>query len=864
MPRIILIIIYLILFTVQIIASGKISGKVTDADTGEPLIGVNIIIRGTVIGAATDVDGSYFLINLKPGTYSLEATYVGFEKTIIENITVRTDLTTNVDFQMKLSSIETDMITVVAQEPPIQKDLTSSRQSFSAEEIASAPVETLSDLIIIQAGVSPLEITERAEVISDAPGDGLHIRGGRENETAFLIDGVRVDNPIWGGSNYAQNSSGSAVKEISTTLGTFNAEYGGKMSGIINLVTKEGGDKISGSLSFNTDNFGVSEYDRNTFRGELTLDGPVYLVDNLSFLLNIQGRTTNGRFVGYEIPNWSDLKGNLPIDSPDRRERSADWRDELHGLFKLTWRITPSLRLMGSYIISDKQELKYKHEYKYLPLGMPWNDTRTQGLTLALTHQISHSSYYELVLSRQHIGHFLGIHKTGPQRMLAASNDTEEIFGFNYAGAYSKLWRDTVETYEAKAIFTSQVSKVHLVKAGFGTRRLDLFHQQDHAWTDPSREIVVGTDADGNPVTKVFPEHQSYNNIDPVEYSAFIQDKMEFDDIGMIINLGLRWEQWGLPLKYMENPEKPLETKMIDVKPKNRFSPRFGLSYPISDKAAFHFAYGHFYQFPSYVNFLTGINTEGVYGDRPNLLSIGLAILNPNMKPEKSITYEAGVQFSVASDITMNVTAFYRELADLIGVRWIRSAGYVYFDNVDFGNVKGVEVIVDKRFSNNFSARINYTFSQTLISTSSPLTASQSIGTSSIAFRTELADWDRPHDLSVYLRYSLANTVNFSLSSIAKSGRPYSVLAETPNTERMPWNINFDGKISTDLNFFGLKQTVFVKVYNIFDRKNIYSVYSVTGKWDDDGDSGTPYASDANPRRISDGRRIRVGFDIEF
>jgi len=859
--------IYTFLFTfisISIIkaGSGKISGRVTDAVTSEPLVGVNIMLEGRQLGAATDIDGYYFIINLEPGVYTMVASYVGYEQTTIEKITVRSDLTSKVDFEMSMTSISTKEIIVTAKEPPIQKDLTSSLQSFSSADIDAAPIEEIQDLLVMQAGISMLDISERASVIYDAPGDGIHVRGGRENETAFLIDGVRVDNPIWGGSQYSQKSSGSTVKEISSTLGTFNAEYGGKMSGIINLTTKDYGDRIRGELLFQTDNIGLESFNRETYRGELTISGPI--VKNFGFMVNIQGRTTDGRFPGYEIPHWTDLKGELPIDSPDAVEVPADWRDELHGLAKLSWNITPSLRLMGTYILSHTQRLRYKHEYKYYPSGMPWSDTKSQGFTLGLTHQISNSSFYQLRLSRQDLGHFFGLHPIREQELNSGSSGKEDIYGFRYSGAYSNYWRDTVITYEAGINFTSQVSNTHLLKTGINYRQLDLFHLQDHTGTTPTIEIVTGVDENGDPIKEIFEDHKSYNNIKPLEYSAFIQDKMEFDEIGMVINLGLRWERWDLPMQYMEDPDNPKETNMLDVKAKDRISPRLGISYPISDKAAFHFAYGHFFQFAPYVDFLTGVNQKGPYGDFPNLLSIGLAIANPNMKPEKSVTYEAGVQASLATDLTLNVTAFYRELADLIGVTWMKNAGYVFFDNVDFGNIKGIEIILNKHFSNQFSLRLNYTYSQTLISTSSPLTAAQTIGSSAIAYRTQLADWDRPHVLAVIFRYSPPKILDFSFNFRAKSGRPYSVLAQTPNTERMPWFINLDVKVAKTFDVWSSRLNLFLKIYNVFDRNNIYSVYPVTGLWDDDGDIGTPPAKDADPRRISDGIRLLLGLSLRI
>jgi len=842
--------------------TGKISGVVKDAETGEALVGVNIMLQGRQIGAASDIDGFYYIINVDPGIYTLAASYVGYEKIIIEEIVIRSDLTSKVDFQMSMTSISTQEVTVIAKEPPIQKDLTSSRQTFSGMEIDTAPIEDLQDLLVMQAGISIVDINERADIIADSPGDGLHVRGGRENETAFMIDGVRVDNPIWGGSLYSQRSSGSTVKEISSTLGTFNAEYGGKMSGIINMNTRDAGERITAQLFFQTDNLGMESFNRNTYRGEATVRGPI--LKNLGFLINIQGRTTDGRLSGFEIPNWSDLNGQLPLDTPGGTETPADWKDELNGLAKLTWNVTPSLRIMGSYILSHVQRLRYKHQYKYLPSGMPWSDTKSQGLTFSLTHQFNRSTFYQAFFSRQDIGHFLGIHRVREQRLNAESNHDEDIYGFYYTGAYSNLWKDTVTTYEAGFNITSQLNNIHLVKAGANLRFMNLFHLQDHAWTSPSYEIVIGTDENGEPIKQVYEDHKSYNRIEPKEYFVYVQDKMEFDEIGMIINFGLRWERWDLPLEYMEEPDNPIETEMLPVEAKDRISPRFGISYPISERAAFHFAYGHFYQFASYISFLTGINQEGQFGDRPNLKSVGLAILNPNMKPEKSITYEAGVQASLGENLRINVTVFYRELADLLGVTWMKNAGYVYFDNVDFGNVKGIEVIFDKSFSNSIGARFNYTYSQTLISTSSPLTAAQTIGSTGIAYRTQLADWDRPHDIGLLFRYSPPKILDFSLIFRAKSGRPYSVLAQTPNTERMPWFLNLDLKIAKNIPLFSSNLNIFFKIYNIFDRNNILRVYPVTGLWDDDGDPGTPYAKDANPWRISDGRRILLGLTLRI
>ncbi|MFQ6003475.1 MAG: TonB-dependent receptor domain-containing protein, partial [Candidatus Zixiibacteriota bacterium] len=632
--------------------TGKISGTVKDAQNGEPLPGANVIIEGTTMGAATDINGFYFIINVPPGSYILKASMIGYTSERKTQVNVMSDMTSKVDFELSSTVLEVEGVTVVAERPAIQKDLTSSLQSFLGDEITGAPVENLPQLLEIQVGVSPLEVTERASVIRDIPGDGLHIRGGRENETAFLVDGVRVENPMVGGADYVQNTSGSTVTEMATILGTFNAEYGGKMSGVINLVTKEGSDKYSGQFSSYTDNFGLKQFDRNTFQSEITLSGPIPLLKNMTFFANAQIRTTDGRFRGYLIPKWTDSKGKVPIEdehgNPLGKEVSVDWKDEWNTLLKLSWRVSPTLKFFVSYVRAHVKKAKYYHSYKYLPFNMPWSDSKSDGFTFKLTHALSPSTFYELTSSYQRINFWTGVHKTREQRIVMGSRQDEPVYGFYYSGARNNYWADTTGTYQIAFNITSQINPTHLLKAGMDVRYLDLFHRLEVAWSTAVDEIVVGTDEEGNPIKRFFENHMAYTDARPLEWAAFVQDKMEFEHIGMILNAGVRWERWSVGEKYMEDPEVPIETSLLPTKPKTRVSPRLGISYPVSDKAAFHFAYGHFYQFPSYVDLLSGINDRGRYPGRPNLQQVGLAIFNPNIKPEKSVTYEAGVQTQLA------------------------------------------------------------------------------------------------------------------------------------------------------------------------------------------------------------------------
>ncbi len=211
--------------------TGKISGKIVDRDTNEPVIGANILINDTFFGAAADIDGYYYINNIPPGEYSVSITAIGYRKTTVTKVQVRIDLTTNLDVELISEAIELgEEVVVVAEKPLVIKDLTSTKETVSSEDIQMMPVEDIGAVVNLQAGVM----------------DG-HFRGGRSNEVAYLVDGIPVTDAFNGG-NSVEIENGS-VRELEVISGTFNAEYGQAMSGIVNIVTKEGSQKYEGNVS---------------------------------------------------------------------------------------------------------------------------------------------------------------------------------------------------------------------------------------------------------------------------------------------------------------------------------------------------------------------------------------------------------------------------------------------------------------------------------------------------------------------------------------------------------------------------------------------------------------------------------------
>lgn len=207
--------------TVALGQTGKIAGMVTDP-SGEPLPGVNVVIDGTTQGAVTDGDGFYTILNVRPGTYDLRASFIGFAPQVKEGVRVNIDLTTEVDFEMREEAVGLGEIIVAAQRPIVQRDISANVANLSAEEMVQLPVAGVEEVIDLQAGIEP----------------GLRVRGGGQDQLAVIVDGLSMrdgrDNTPFTGISY------TAVEEVQVQTGGFNAEYGNVRSGLINIVTKEG------------------------------------------------------------------------------------------------------------------------------------------------------------------------------------------------------------------------------------------------------------------------------------------------------------------------------------------------------------------------------------------------------------------------------------------------------------------------------------------------------------------------------------------------------------------------------------------------------------------------------------------------
>ena len=390
--------------------TGKIAGTVKGSDQ-TPIPGANVMLAGTTLGGVTDVDGGFILLNIPPGVYAMRVAMIGYKQTLVEAVRVRNDLTTTVNVTLSPTVLESgETVTVVAERQLIQKDMTGSIAAVGGDEIAKLPVQDIAQVIQLQAGV--------------VESGGLHIRGGRAGEVAYWVDGVATTDVFSGGMGL--DVENAAVSELQVISGTFNAEYGQAMSGIVNILTKEGGKEYEGQFKayagdyFSNDplfsvlksvrpgvdpvsgtRLSVGEFENPlkqfnpVLDAELTAGGPVPIFkDKLSFFVN-------GRYFSDEgylyCRRWFEPYGAVgdsalvPMNPYTRKSGQA----------KLTFRATPKLKLMYNAFYSDfNQDRSFQHDFRYNPGGVPKQFGMSTSHIFSVNHVLSPSTFYELKINR--------------------------------------------------------------------------------------------------------------------------------------------------------------------------------------------------------------------------------------------------------------------------------------------------------------------------------------------------------------------------------------------------------------------------------------------------------------------------------
>ena len=890
MKRILLLSLLFILPITYLFAgtTGKLAGKITDAKTGEGLPFVNITLVGTSIGGASDIDGNYVILNIAPGKYDVKVQYVGYRTQIIKDVSISIDLTTKLNVELSDQSVKLGEVVVEAKSRGVQKDVTSSQASVSNEQIENLPVAELNDVIQLQAGVTK------------GAGGEFHIRGGRASEIAYQVNGISVTDSY--DKTNGIEIDNSAVQELQVISGTFNAEYGDAMSGIINTVTKEGGSQFHGNVkvysgdyvSNHSDIFlGVNDINPvANYNIQGSLSGPIIKSNIANFFVNARYVSDDGYLNGRRDFTTTGAAGDGEIVS-------MNWSKRFIGLGNLSIAPAKGLKFNLEGLYSNNNFQDYDHSFKLEPDGNVFKFSRSYTTTFTMTHTPSQYTFYTIRGSYfNHTFNEYLYENPLDSRYLHPDSLNTVGFAFHDKGTNNHRFFRETKTFLVKFDFTSQVASKHLIKFG------GVFKSHELSFDNFNLEPKTVNGSPVIPFEPAIPTVASLNRDKyqdkPREGAFYFQDKIEFSKV--IINIGLRFDYFDSRGKILVDPQDPniyaplrpgLDSLSLakreplfykDATAKYQLSPRFGIAYPITATGVVHFSYGHFLQVPPFSFLYNNGNykvatTGGPFGP----------FGNPDINPQRTVMYELGLRQELG-EFLVDVTMFYRDIRDWVTsgpfIQTRNGVAYSIYTNKDYANVKGVTLNFNKRFSDHWALDFNYTYQVAEGSNSTPEEEffAQTGNNAPTLYLLPL-DWDQRHLINASLYFGAGN---FGASFIARfgTGLPYTpsitqftadrgiTSGFTRNTQRRPNQFNLDEKLDYSFNIGPIRLTLFARVFNLLDTKTVVNVFSDTGK-PDFTTEGQNVGNDPNrpntvaeyltrPWNYASPRKFQFGFEFNF
>ncbi len=859
---------------------GRIAGRVTDAQTGQGLPGANVVIVGTMMGAAADANGEYYILNIPPGRYEVRSSMIGFEATLMVDVVVHVGRTTNVDFELVDEVFEMGEVVVQAIRPDVERDKTSTSAIVRFDEVEAMPgIRDISDVIGLAADVI----------------DG-HFRGGRLGEEYYTLQGMGIVNPLNNTSAFLPIMSG--VEEVEVITSGFGAQYGNAQSGVVNISMREGDPNVwktraeSRTRTPGRKHFGPSVFDpaandylRLLIQGDIWMTGdpsadvsqPYYgsMASGLtsSFAgdtvvqlavaqaLWMQTKRDIGRTYGNDVDYSIEAATGGPLNNRMRMFMALrsirQWpvfpterpNTEYQGMGNIvtdlgrmaTLRVSGGLTHLNDIVFPGSNNVGGYQRWLWDRItGVRERSRINAQLGGRFTKMLSQSTYYELKLNSVFTSDILGA--TPVPDMLPDTIDFNWVVGTlafpnnnspdrtNYQIGYDTFTKERTRTVSFDGSFTSQVTLDHLVNAGI---------QINSYFIDVTNFYNVRS----NRELERYTAH-------PLEAAAYIQDKMEFE--GLIANVGLRFDLWYSGIDYYPDLFTPFRdadsTGRFD--PANadrekspihaRLQPRLGISFPVSSSTVFHLNYGSFMQRPSFQYIVS--RRLGQLRNDPLILG------NPRLKPETTNSYDIGVVQALGEGFTLDVSGYYKDVKNLIQqANFVdERAGYQvssYF-NMDYADIRGFRIALNKR-RGALTGTINYQFGyatgkSATATAATPIFNRDTLGTittdlANVPTRDILLDFDRTHNLIVTVGYvtrsdwgpTVFNGKPFgdlfiSLNSSLRSGRPYTSPFDLRliNVERAPMEYNTDVKITkTVRNFFGVSARFYAEVFNLFNNK---------------------------------------------
>ena len=817
---------------------GKLSGKIVDANTREALIGANVVVLSTDQGAATNVEGEYFVLNITPGTYNVRVSYVGYAPKTIKEVRIVAGIT--YELNVELSTDFTLPEIVVQDKKFFEEKSTNTVKVIDADQISRIPVKGVQNIASLQSGVVILEGSGGVEGNAN-----INIRGGRGSEVLYIVDGVPQNN-LYNRGTVTQVSN-SAIEQISFQVGGYEAKYGQAQSGIINVTTKSGkpnynvlADVVASSLTEKfPDKYGFNEY-------SATISGPIIpdIPEHTFFISAERGwyKDADRSAIELEFPSINKTYETLP-NNPASVWRISGKTNHRMDDFAFNFGVIYNNRLAKVF------------DFRLAKSSSAFFDEFTEenlSLSSRVSQTVSASTFWNLSLGYRKFdferynpffktdfeaygdstrwanlfgqGNGVTILGDGQRTRTTDANGVFRPYGYS-TGLYQHRQNDA---FSADFDFTSQVSN-HLLELGGGlsytiVRGYGIFPQQLISQADSLTEaqkyanlapFVYGYDVTGK--NKVGLDYTSSDpNFpyllqrprNPLIAYAYIQDRFELEDL--VLNLGLRMDFFDIKAYSFKNPSLPFagglnpngwdnedfELRKAEVK----FSPRIGLGFPVTQNTVFHAQYGKFIQLPELNDVYAGpYDYEDWLSFEPQ------SGQNGALESEETTQYEVGFRQVLGEVAALNITLFYKNIRGLVNdaaSQFRRTDGgqilnAQYSQNTDFGTTKGLAFSFDISRLNYLSISAQYTYSVAEGTGSSTSSSSTSVFRNNDRLAPKVIaplSFDQRHTAVVNFDFYIPEgelgffelfNANFVLSY--NSGRPYTPMDK--------WNLLGDNGI---------------------------------------------------------------------
>jgi TonB-dependent receptor-like protein/carboxypeptidase family protein len=856
--------------------AGSIVGHVSDKKSRHAIPFATVTVVEAKRGGLTDSEGQFRVLNVPAGTYEIRVQFLGYQPESQKGVVVAAGKPTTLSFELTEIVVQQEKaVEVSAERRLVEVRQGATIRSVNANEIRNLPVQTITEVLQKQAGIN----TEN---------DQIHVRGGRADETVFVVNGVANRDLVTGQSTAGQLSARS-VAEVNVATGAYDVRYGNALSGIVEVKLKEGSDQLAGGVTSSTGSYGARAL-------QLVVGGPDHVFQpiarrlglpmpgNVAWILDVSASLSDTRFYdlsgrptgfferlwkpgpkprmrsGYEDGFFgrSFTYGTFFTPSQDNRwaaRAGLSWKPNNRD--KITYSFSKRLDIDQGFtrtflsaqgdIVDPAYPWKWAHRIEHAPTFL---DDNVQT-SLQWRRTLSTTGYTELLASRYFNAERRDVLGKNWSQYVEpddqALDDPVKREDFFQDTGDDNTWQDRrTNTWDMQWALVQRVKR-HEVELGFD-------HQFQTAQYVTIQEPWIA-DPDGlGGAHDLWQAHPSIG-------ALYLRDRIEYE--GFTANVGLRMDYWflgreaeravadtnkhNIPADIRRDFYRDTQT-FFGRRYKSVFSPRVIVAHPITENSSFFFNYGRFSQNPSY---------RYVYSKLGSISSEAFPLLgNPDLNPQVSINYEVGAKHQFMPTAALNLTFFVKDVYDYPEASVIKHEQgdtlvdiFVYF-NGHFARAKGFEIELEKRRTKLWSGRLSYTFQQTKGKSSDPNDQRAIAETGGSADETRLSQtnvrWNRPHKLSASLdlRFDpeaprglgLLKHSGLNVYVEGQSGRPYTPLDPVTNQDGIPNSKNAPFQLTTDVranhwvHLGGKRFDLGLSGTNVFNNKLIYRVDRITGR----------------------------------